>query len=1076
MRFAFFFIDRPVFAAVLSIVTVIVGAIAALTLPIAQFPDIAPPTVTVNASYPGANAKTVAATVATPIEEQINGVEGMIYMSSQSTNDGNMKLTVTFKLGTNLDIAQVQVQNRVAIAQPVLPQDVQRAGIVVKKASPNITLGIAVYSPDGTRDPLYVSNYVTLQIKDELARLPGVGDLTIFGARDYSMRLWLNPEHLASRNLTTGDVITAVQEQNVQVAAGIVGGPPLPQGKAPFQYTINALGRLVEPSQFEEIIVKTGLNGSVTRLKDVARIELGAADYATSTHYNGLPAVGIGVFQLPGSNSIATADAIYKRLAELKEDFPSDIDYAIPYDTTTFVRDSIRDVTKTLFEAIGLVALVVLIFLQNWRAALVPLLAIPVSLIGTFAVMAVFGFSLNNLSMFGLVLAIGIVVDDAIVVVENVDRWIEQGLAPREASYRALEEVTPAIIAIACGLTAVFVPVAFISGITGQFYKQFALTISFSTLLSAFNSLTLSPALAALILKPHKAKKDLATRFLDLLFGWFFRLFDRGLEKLNAGYVVLLRRVVRFSALALAVYVGLLFLTYLGFHTVPVGFIPQQDQGYIIVALVLPDASSIDRTDAVLKRMSDIAQKREGVEATFAVTGLNLFTGTFQTNVATMFLPLKGFGERAGKPKQSAKAISDDLNAQYSHIQEGLCFVFPPPPVQGIGQAGGFKMQVEDRTGRATPQQLEAAVRGLIADAGTDPRIIGGPALFSTFHAGVPQLYANVDRVKAKKENVAVNDIFQTLQVNLGSFYINDFNYLGRTYKVIAHADAPFRALASDVGQLKARNGAGAMVPLGTVMDLKNIADADRINRYDLYPSAEINGQGAPGVSSGQAIDIMAKLAKKDLPAGMSYEWTELAYQEVTAGNTALFIFPLCVLFVFLTHSAEYESFALSSAIILIVPMCLLCGIAGVYFSKLDNNIFTQIGFVVLAGMSVKNAVLIVEFAKQQQEHDPKMRAAEAAINAARLRLRPILMTSFAFIFGVIPLLIATGAGAEMRQALGTVVFYGMIGVTFFGLFLTPVFYTVIRKLGGDKPIIAPHSLQTPSSAVIVAEAVERPN
>jgi multidrug efflux pump len=1063
MRFAFFFIDRPVFAAVISIVTVIVGAIAIFTLPIAQYPDIAPPTVTVSCSYPGANAKTVAETVATPIEEQVNGVEGMIYMSSQSTNDGTMILTVTFQLGTDLDIAQVQVQNRVAIAQPLLPFDVQRQGIVVKKASPNITLGIAIYSPDQSRDPLYLSNYTTLQIKDELARLPGVGDLTIFGARDYSMRLWLNPELLASRHMVPGDVIAAVMEQNVQVAAGIVGGPPLPSGTVPFQYTINALGRLTEPKQFGEIVLKTGADGSVTRVKDVARVDLGAADYTTNTHFNGLPAVGIGVFQLPGSNSIATANAVYKKLAELKQNFPTGVDYNIPYDTTTFVRDSIRDVAKTLFEAIALVALVVLVFLQNWRAALVPLLAIPVSLVGTFAVMAVFGFSLNNLSMFGLVLAIGIVVDDAIVVVENVDRWIEAGYCPRDATYRAMEEVTPAVLAIACGLTAVFVPVAFISGITGQFYRQFALTISFSTLLSAFNSLTLSPALAALILKPHEAKPDWITRGIDLAVGWFFRLFNRGLEKLNAVYVSVLHHVVRLSLLVLVVYVGLLGLTYLGFKTVPVGFIPQQDQGYLIVALQLPDASSIDRTDAVLNRMSEIALKTPGVEATFAVTGLNLLTGTTQTNAAVIFLPLKHFSERNGKPAESAQAISGYLNEKYSHIQEAFSLVLLPPPVQGIGQAGGFKMQVEDRSGLATPQQLEAATQTLIAEATKDPRIV---AAFSSFRASVPQLYANVDRVKAKKENVAVTSIFQTLQVNLGSFYINDFNYLGRTYRVIAHADAPFRARASDVAQLKTRNGAGAMVPLGTVMDLQDIVDADRINRYDLYPSAEINGAGAPGVSSGEAIEIMANLAKKVLPAGFSYEWTELAYQEETAGNTALFIFPLCVLFVFLTHSAEYESFALSSAIILIVPMCLLCGIAGVYFTGRDNNIFTQIGFVVLAGMSVKNAVLIVEFAKQQQERDPKMRAAEAAINAARLRLRPILMTSFAFILGVLPLLVAAGAGAEMRQALGTVVFYGMIGVTIFGLFLTPVFYTVIRKLGGDKPILAlPERQHAPSAA-----------
>ncbi len=972
-----------------------------------------------------------------------------------------MVLAVTFKLGTDLDIAQVQVQNRVAIAQPLLPFDVQRAGIVVKKASPNITLGIAVYSPDESRDPLYLSNFVTLQVKDELARLPGVGDLTIFGSRDYSMRLWLNPEQLAARNMTTGDIIAAVQEQNIQVAAGIVGGAPLPAGTSPFQYTINAQGRLIDPSQFASIVIKTGKDGSVTRLKDVARVELGAADYTTNTHYNGLPAVGIGVFQLPGSNSIATANAVYKRLAELKESFPAGVDYAIPYDTTTFVRDSIRDVIKTLFEAIALVALVVLLFLQSWRASIVPLLAIPVSIVGTFAVMAVFGFSLNNLSMFGLVLAIGIVVDDAIVVVENVDRWIERGLSPRDASYKAMEEVTPAVIAIAFGLTAVFVPVAFISGITGQFYKQFALTISFSTLLSAFNSLTLSPALAALILKPHKAKRDWFTWLIDHTLGWFFKLFNIGLEKLNAAYVSSLYYVVRLSALVLLVYAGLLFLTYLGFQTVPAGFIPEQDQGYLIVAIQLPDASSIDRTDAVLARMSDIAAKTPGVEATFAVTGLNLLSGTTQTNVAVIFLPLKEFAERVGNPAQSAQAIAGHLMQEYSHVQEAFSLVLLPPPVQGIGQAGGFKMQVEDRSGTATPQQLQAATQALIGEAMKDPRIV---AAFSTFRASVPQLYANVDRVKAKKENVSVTNIFQALQVNLGSFYINDFNYLGRTYKVIAHADAPFRAKASDVAQLKTRNNAGAMVPLGTVMELKDIVDADRINRYNLYPSAEINGGGAPGVSSGQAIQIMSDIAKRVLPPGMSFEWTELAYQEVTAGNTALFIFPLCVLFVFLTHSAEYESFSLSAAIILIVPMCLLCGIAGVYLSGLDNNIFTQIGFVVLAGMSVKNAVLIVEFAKQQQEHNPKMRASEAAINAARLRLRPILMTSLAFILGVLPLLLATGAGAEMRQALGTVVFYGMIGVTIFGLFVTPVFYTVIRKLGGDKPIQAPHMLSRPQT------------
>ncbi|MGA2232587.1 MAG: efflux RND transporter permease subunit, partial [Tepidisphaeraceae bacterium] len=686
-----------------------------------------------------------------------------------------------------------------------------------------------------------------------------------------------------------------------------------------------------------------------------------------------------------------------------------------------------------------------------------------VSLVGTFAVMAVFGFSLNNLSLFGLVLAIGIVVDDAIVVVENVDRWIEHGLSPRDAAYRAMDEVTPAVIAIACGLTAVFVPVAFISGITGQFYRQFALTISFSTLLSAFNSLTLSPALAALILKPVGTKKDPLTRTINFLFGWFFRLFNRTLEISNHGYVGVLRYIVRLSAVVLVVYVGLIALTYLGFKTVPVGFIPQQDQGYLITAMQLPDAASIDRTDAYVDKLAEIAKKTPGVHDTFAITGFNLLTGTNQTNAGTMFTPLDPFDDRVGKPAESADALTRRLMGAFSQVQEGYALVLAPPPVRGIGSAGGFKMQVEDRSGLFTPQQLEAATDALIAEARKDPRLT---SLFTTFRANVPQLYANVDRVKAKKESVAVTDIFQALQVFLGSFYINDFNYLGRTYQVVAQADAPFRARAADVAQLKTRNAFGAMVPLGTVMDLQDITDAERINRYNLYSSAEINGAGATGISSGQAIDIMADLANKILPPGMVYEWTELAYQEETAGNTALLIFPLCVLFVFLTHSAEYESFALSAAIILIVPMCLLCGIAGVYFSGRDDNIFTQIGFVVLAGMSVKNAVLIVEFAKQQQEHNPSMRAAPAAIEAARLRLRPILMTSFAFIFGVIPLLVASGAGFEMRQALGTVVFYGMLGVTFFGLFLTPVFYTVIRGLTGDKPILVPAGEQSPAAAL----------
>lgn len=1043
MRFAHFFIERPVFAAVLSIVMVIAGGLAIFALPIAQYPEIAPPTVTVSTSYPGATAETVANTVATPIEEQVNGVEKMLYMSSQCNNDGSMRLTITFAVGTNLDIAQVQVQNRVAIAQPLLPAEVQRQGLIVKKASPDITLVIQVFSPDKSLDTLYMSNYTTLQIRDELARLPGVGDLLIFGARDYSMRIWLDPSKLASRDLTVGDVINTIREQNVQVAAGVVGGPPLAAGQSQFEYTVSAQGRLTDPAEFSNIVVKVGTDGRVTHLHDVGRVELGAADYGGGSSFQGQPSIGIAVFQLPGSNAIATADAVYAKMAELRKSFPKGMTFEIPYDTTIFVRASIKDVVKTLFEGVGLVVIVVLVFLQSWRASLVPMLAIPVSLIGTFAIMWVFGFSMNNLSLFGLVLAIGIVVDDAIVVVENVQRWIDDGLSPREAAYKAMEEVTPAVIAIAFGLSAVFIPVAFISGISGQFYRQFALTISFSTLLSAFNSLTLSPALAAILLQPKDARTDWFGRLLDLLLGWFFRLFNRGMASMTSGYVLALRRVVRLSAVVLVVYAGLIFLTYRGFASVPTGFIPPQDQGYLIVNLQMPNAASIDRTRALMDQLAAIAGKTPGVRGTVSIAGFSVLTGANSSAAGTMFVPLLPFDEREAEPEYSAQAITRHLSTEFSQLQDGLALVFAPPPVRGIGSAGGFKMQVQDRSGSHTPQELQSVVNDLITEARKNPQVQG---LFSSFRANVPQLFADLDRSKAKQQNVAVTDAMQTLQVFLGSLYINDFNYLGRTYRVVAQADAPFRAKAADVAEYRTRNAAGMMVPLGAVMELKDITGPDRINRYNLYRSAEINGAAAPGVSSGQAIAIMENLARQILPAGYSFEWTDLAYQEQAAGNTALFIFPLCILFVWLTHSAEYESFPLSTAIILIVPMCLLCGIAGVLLRGMDNNIFTQIGFVVLAGMSVKNAVLIVEFAKQQQEHHPELSAMDAAIEASRLRLRPILMTSLAFIFGVLPLVAASGAGSEMRQALGTVVFAGMIGVTLFGLFLTPVFYYVIRR------------------------------
>jgi multidrug efflux pump len=1043
MRFAHFFIDRPVFASVISIVLVVVGAIAATLLPIAQYPEIAPPSVVITASYPGANADTVSKTVATPIEEQLNGVENMMYMSTQCTNDGQMRTTVTFELGTNLDVAQVQVQNKVALAEPQLPEEVRRSGITVKKTSTEITLVVQLYSPDNRYDPLYISNFATLQVRDPLARVQGAGDVFLFGARDYSMRLWLDPQKLAARDLTAGDVVKAIQEQNIQVAAGVVGGQPLPPGMTQFQLTVNAQGRLTHPEQFEQIVIKTGDAGRIVRIRDVARVQLAAADYSVTALLNGKPAVAIPVFQLPGTNSVKTRDLVVEEMKKLRADksvWPDGLEYAIPYDTTIFVRESLWDVVQTLFIAIGLVVLVVLIFLQSWRATLIPLMAVPVSLIGTFAVMKAVGFSLNNLSLFGMVLAIGIVVDDAIVVVENVERWIERGLAPRDAAYKAMEEVTNAVIAIAFGLSAVFIPVAFIPGISGQFYKQFALTISISTLLSALNSLTLSPAMAALLLRPREGKQDLFARALNFSFGWFFRGFNRVLAAVTGGYAAVARRVVRYAVVALVIYVALIYLTYEGFKRTPTGFIPTQDTGYLIATLQMPDAASFNRTEDVMRRMAVIANSTPGVQDTFAIAGYSGFAGVNQSNAGTMFVVLKPFAERIHHPEMSAQAITGKLMGEFTQIQEGFSLVFPPPPVRGVGTAGGFKMVVQDRSGHASPQELQAAVDSLVAKANKEPEL---QQMFTTFRANVPQLYLNVDRIKAKMQNVQVTDIFQALQVYLGGFYVNDFNYLGRTYKVMAQADSPFRARASDVAQLKTRNASGQMVPLGSVMDMKDTIGPDRITRYNLFEAAEINGNAAPGVSSGQALAVMERLADETLPRGFGYEWTDLALQQKKAGNTALLFFPLCVLLVWLVHSAEYESFALSTAIILIVPMCLLFGISGVILRHMENNIFTQIGFVVLAGLSAKNAVLIVEFAKQQQEQGKD--AVHAAVEAARLRLRPILMTSFAFILGVLPLVLARGAGSEMRQALGTAVFFGMIGVTFFGLFFTPVFYVVIR-------------------------------
>jgi len=1043
MNFSYFFIRRPIFAAVLSIVIVLVGAIAMFQLPIAQYPNIVPPTVVVRAVYPGANPKVLADTVATPIEQEVNGVENMLYMSSTSTSDGVMTLTVTFKLGTDLNIAQVLVQNRVAIALPKLPEEVRRLGVTTTKRSSDLTMVAHLVSPDNSRDELYIGNYAFLQVKDQLARIPGVGEVTVFGARDYSMRVWLDPEKLAARNMIAGDLVRAVREQNLQVAAGIIGQPPVPAGND-FQLTISTQGRLLDEQQFGDIIVKQGAQGQVTRVRDVARVELAARDYSISSQLNGKPAAALVIWQLPGSNAIETSDAVRAKLEELKKNFPQGLDYRVIYDTTVFARESISAVVVTLFEAVLLVVVVVIVFLQSWRASIIPLLAVPVSLIGTFAVMQAFGISLNNLSLFGLVLAIGIVVDDAIVVVENVERNIALGLAPVEATKRAMNEVSGPVVAVALVLCAVFVPTAFIGGITGQFYKQFALTIAVSTVISAFNSLTLSPALAAILLKSHQARKDWFAALMDRALGWFFRLFNKGFDRTTKGYTRAVGGTVRRSAIALAVYAGLLALTWIGFKTVPTGFIPQQDSGYLVVFAQLPEGASLERSQKIITRAGEIARTIPGVKGTVEFPGFNLLVGANLPNAGTMFVSLENFEHRKD-PRKSAQAIMGQLYGRYGELRDALVLVLPPPPVQGLGSTAGFKMMIQDRADIGLDMLAGTAFRMMVGGSQTP----GLAQVFSTFTTRVPQLRVEVDRVKAKSMGVALSDVNDALQTYLGSLYVNDFNRFGRTYQVTAQADAEFRLRAEDIARLKTRNIAGEMVPLGTLVNVRETTGPDKVIRYNMYPAADINGVALPGVSSGQAIALAQGLAAKELPQGMGYEWTELTFQEQLAGNTIVFIFPLCVLLVFLTLAAQYESWNLPLAIILIVPMCLLSAIGGVWLRGMDNNIFTQIGLIVLVGLASKNAILIVEFAKQLEDTGKSI--TDAAVEAARLRLRPILMTSFAFILGVVPLVIASGAGAEMRRALGTAVFFGMLGVTFFGLILTPVFYVVIRKLTARK-------------------------
>jgi multidrug efflux pump len=1038
MNFSQFFIQRPIFAAVLSLIILIGGAISLFQLPISEYPEVVPPTVVVRASFPGANPKVIGETVASPLEQAITGVEGMLYMSSQATADGKLTLTITFALGTDLDNAQVQVQNRVTRTQPTLPTEVQRLGVTVDKASPDLTMVVHLTSPDERYDMLYLSNYAALNVKDELARLDGIGDVQLFGMGDYSLRVWLDPNKVASRNLTATDVVNAIREQNRQVAAGSLGAPPAP-GATDFQLSINTQGRLVSEEEFENIIIRAGEDGSITRLRDIARIELGSSQYALRSLLNNQPAVAIPVFQRPGSNAIEISDSVRARMAELKKDFPEGVDYEIVYDPTIFVRGSIEAVVHTLLEAIVLVVLVVILFLQTWRASIIPLAAVPVSLIGTFAVMHMLGFSLNALSLFGLVLAIGIVVDDAIVVVENVERNIGLGKSPVEATKQAMKEVTGPIIATALVLCAVFIPTAFISGLTGQFYQQFALTIAISTVISAFNSLTLSPALAAALLRSHDAPKDGFSRLLDKLFGgWLFAPFNRVFERASHGYVGAVKRTLRGSGIALVVYVGLVGLGYLGFASTPTGFVPPQDKQYLVAFAQLPDAATLDRTEDVIKRMSQIAAEHPGVENTVAFPGLSINGFTNSPNSGIVFTPLKPFDERSD-PSLSANAIAADLNGQFAQIQDAFIAIFPPPPVQGLGTIGGFRVQVQDR-GNLGYEELYKQVQNVIAKSADYPELAG---LFTSYQVNVPQINADIDREKAKTHGVAIDQIFDTMQVYLGSLYANDFNRFGRTYQVNVQAEQKFRLTPDQIGQLKVRNNRGEMVPLSTFVKVSDSSGPDRVMHYNGFLTAEINGAAAPGYSSGQAEAAMERLLQAELPNGMSFEWTELTYQQILAGNTAMFVFPLCVLLAFLVLAAQYESWSLPLAVILIVPMTLLSAITGVILSGGDNNVFTQIGLIVLVGLACKNAILIVEFAKDKQEEG--MDRLSAVLEACRLRLRPILMTSFAFIMGVVPLVLSSGAGAEMRHAMGVAVFSGMLGVTFFGLLLTPVFYLVIR-------------------------------
>lgn len=1056
MNISRFFIDRPIFAAVLSLLIFIAGAICIPLMPISEYPEIVPPSVVVSAQYPGANPRVISETVASPLEEQINGVENLLYMNSQANADGTLSLTITFKLGTDPDHAQQLVQNRVSQALPRLPDVVRQFGVTVIKSSPDLTMVVHLVSPNERYDMLYLRNYAVLNVKDQLARLSGVGNVAVFGAGDYAMRVWLNPQKVAERNLTVGDVMRALREQNAQVAAGVIGAPPN-NGTVETQLSVNTPGRLQTPEEFGDVIISVSPNGAITHLRDIARVELGASEYALRSLLNNKPAVAIPIFQAPGSNAIQISDQVRAAMEELKKSFPEGVDYAIVYDPTTFVRDSIEAVVHTLLEAVLLVVIVVIVFLQTWRASIIPLLAVPISIVGTFALMHAFGFSINALSLFGLVLAIGIVVDDAIVVVENVERNIEHGMKPREATYQAMQEVSGPIIAIALTLIAVFVPIAFVSGLTGQFYRQFALTIAISTIISAFTSLTLSPALAAILLRSHDAPKDALTRFMDKIFGGFFKLFNRFFKRASDSYSRGVQKSIRRKGLMLSGYVLLIALTAFMFNLVPSGYVPGQDKQYLISFAQLPNGSSLDRTESVIRRMSDIALKHPGVENSVAFPGLSIAGFSSSPNSGIVFVTLKPFSQRRGSDL-SGQAIAENLNHQFGSIQEAFIAILQPPPVMGLGTTGGFKLQVQDR-GDIGYEGLNKVVQEILGKARQSKELNPWKA-YSLYEINSPQLFVNLDRTKAKQLGVSISDVFETMQVYLGSAYVNDFNKFGRTYRVYAQADSIFRSRAEDIGKLKTRNDKGEMVPLGSIVDVSQSYGPDRANRYNAYRSADINAEPAAGYSTGQAQNVLERIIKETLPPGMSYEWTELTYQQILAGNTTLLVFPLCVLLVFMVLAAQYESLRLPLAVILIVPMCLLSAITGVWLVGSDNNIFTQIGLFVLVGLACKNAILIVEFARELELRGMKPFA--AAVDASRMRLRPILMTSFAFIMGVIPLVTSSGAGAEMRHAMGVAVFSGMLGVTFFGLFLTPVFYVLLRSINykplhSAKPVAFAH-------------------